>query len=222
MKLLDGKPLIWYTIQKALYIQERYGVPWMVSTDCPITYAYALQMGGTRTTMRPRIYSQSETSTSKSISYHINAGEFSVELDCLLVLQPTSPFTTSKEIDSAFCIFSQNSEYCIQHGLVSVKSVPSEMSAFWQYSFSDNYQGAITLTVNPELDIVKRRQDLPRTFYRSGSIYMTSTRLVLEDRILGARPLALCVDGMGYNVNIDTYADWREATQYVRNFCFNI
>lgn len=222
MKLLDGQPLIWYTIQKALYIQKSYGASWMVSTDCPITYAYALQMGGMKTTMRPSIYSQSDTSTSTSILYHIESGEISRELDCIMLLQPTNPFTTQKEIDAAFCMFHQHASYCNQQGLVSIKTVPNEMNAYWQYSHSVNYPGAISLTLKPELGVLKRRQDLPRTFFRSGSIYITSPRLVLEDRILGPHPLALCVDGMGYNVNIDTLDDWKEATRYVRNFCFDI
>lgn len=222
MKLLDSKPLLWYTIIKAHYLKSKYNYDWAVSTDCPITYSYALLLGGLDLGLRPIEYSASTTPTSSSLLYHLRSGHISSTVKHILLLQPTTPFTTKQELDEAIMLANLHRDHCLQHGLVSVKSVPDELNANWQYMKHPDNPHSITpiLPPNSYSEVLARRQDLPPTFYRSGSIYITSPTLLLSHRILGTQPLALCVDSMGYNINIDTQADWQGAEKYVRHFRF--
>ena len=170
--------------------------------------------------MRPKELSDCLTSTAKSLAHHFSAGEINCEDRSIIILQPTTPFTTSIEIDSAIQISKKNYAHSIKHGLVSVRLVPDKFSAYWQFSTRDNENNTLSQLYDEEKPLTSRRQDLPKTFYRSGSVYITSPGLLMADKILGEKPLALCVDRMGYHVNIDSLDDWRQASDYVRNFRF--
>ena len=220
MKILNGKPLLWYTIQKAKYIEEQFGVPWIVSTDCPITFSYALMLGASPSRLRPSKYSQSSTSTAQSICYHLDVGDITQSVDLITILQPTSPFTSSHEINTVFMFAEKFCRDCHTSGLVTVKSVPTHLNAYWQYCFTQETSQLLSLATGPNKAPITRRQDLPATFYRSGSIYMTTPSLIQEGLILGKNPVGVCVDEMSYHVNIDTPYDWNLACQHVRNFCF--
>jgi CMP-N,N'-diacetyllegionaminic acid synthase len=221
MKLLGGKPLIWYTIEKAKYIERMYNIPWIVSTDCPITYSYALMLGATISKPRPASLSKSATSTAKSILFHIETEDIARNVDLLTILQPTTPFTTAVELNAAIELASKHMDHCYRSGLVTVRSVPTHLNAYWQYEYSEHSKLIISLITDAKKTPISRRQDLPSTFYRCGSLYITSPRLIQEGKILGNKPIGICVDGMSYNVNIDTLADWKEASEYVRNFRFD-
>jgi CMP-N,N'-diacetyllegionaminic acid synthase len=221
MKLLNGKPLLWYSIKKASYIKERYAIPWAVSTDCPITYVYASELGGEPIEMRPPELSDSATSTACSLAYHFCYGTLSAGDISIIILQPTTPFTTAEEIDKSIDISRRNYAHILGNGFVSVRSVPQEYNAHWQYSASLYSIDTVSqFYLDEGRSMPSRRQDLPKTFYRSGSIYITSPFLLMSDRVLGPKPLALCVDEMGYHVNIDTADDWGRASDYVRHFRF--
>lgn len=224
MKLLGARPLLWYTIQKADYLKSKYNYQWAVTTDCPITYSYALMLGGIDLGLRPIEHSSSTSPTYSSLSFHLNSAHISHKINRILVLQPTTPFTTKMELDEALELADLFPSHCLEHGLVSVRSVPHEFNANWQYKQVLDNPTTITsvLALNPQTEVVPRRQDLPKTFYRSGSIYITSRNLLFSNRVLGSQPLALCVDGMGYSINIDTQADWKQADSYVRHFRFFI
>ncbi len=221
MKILGGKPLIWYAIQKAKYIEKVYGIPWIVSTDCPITYSYALMMGAAMSKPRPAELSQSSTSTAKSLLYHLDNRDMPKNLGLLIILQPTTPFTTAVEINTVFERVSFHLDDCNKSGLVTIRSVPTHLSAYWQYRRTDHSIHLISLFGEISKSPICRRQDLPPTFYRSGSLYITTPGLIYEGKILGHEPIGVCVDEMSYDINIDTPSDWNRASQYVRNFRFD-
>ena len=58
---------------------------------------------------------------------------------------------------------------------------------------------------------IKRRQDLPDTFHRDGSIYLTKSETILKQKSLYGEKIIHHEMSMSPNINIDTMEDWEQA-----------
>ena len=58
-----------------------------------------------------------------------------------------------------------------------------------------------------EKEIIKRRQELPKTYFRDGSVYITKTKVIKKGSFLGDT-LAYMESHSDFYVNIDTPDDW--------------
>ena len=59
-------------------------------------------------------------------------------------------------------------------------------------------------------EIISRRQDLPQTFYRDGSIYITRVETVKTGTFYG-ETIGYIENSSDFHVNIDTETDWINA-----------
>ena len=98
IKLLDGKPLLAYTIQAALGSKLSDVV---VSTDSEEVAAIARQFGAQVPFIRPATISDDFTTNKKVLAHALEFLEKgrSRKYDLLFVLQPTSPIRESQHID---------------------------------------------------------------------------------------------------------------------------
>lgn len=101
IKLLDGVPLIGYTIKEAL--KSNLVTEAIVTTDSQEIAGISRQFGATVPFIRPAELAQDD---SKSIDVFIHAIEklekgFEYDIPNFLVLQPTSPLRTCTDIDAA-------------------------------------------------------------------------------------------------------------------------
>lgn len=146
-----------------------------------------------------------DTATSISVVQHAleymeSKGEF---YDAVCLLQPTSPFREKGFIDAAIQKFITEDA----DALVSVLPVPHEYNPHWV--FEPNSSGFLQIATS-EKTIISRRQDLPKSYFRDGSVYITKTEFLKKGSFYGEK-LSFIESNPDFYVNIDTLKDWEIA-----------
>lgn len=190
IKLLNGKPLIAYTIEAAL-ASNLYRV--IVSTDCEeiasISKKYSVEV-----IMRPAHLAEDKTPTLPVLQDVVTRLE--EEFDAVMTLQPTSPLRTSKHINEAIELFESDKE---ADSLVSVVEVPHNYLPEKLMSYDGKY-----LSGNSE---AKRRQEVSAMYARNGAaIYITKTEK-LSEYIFGGKILPYFMSKTN-SFDIDDMEDW--------------
>lgn len=194
---LGGLPLIAWTVRAAL------GAPCVSRTvvssdDNEITDA--ARRAGAEVPFRRPAELASDTATSADVVAHV--------LESLgwqgpaVLLQPTSPFRTARDIEAAHTLWRQSGA----PGCVSV--CPVRQSPWLMFSMEG---GGKLQHLLPEPPGGLRRQDLPRAFTLNGALYFLDGARFLQDRRF------LHPETVGYDMpacrslDIDTAADLAEA-----------
>lgn len=206
IKLLNGKPLIAYTIEAGLQCSEIQEL--IVSTDSEEIAELSRKSGAGVPFMRPAALA---TDKSPSIDTVIHAVEFYTSkgqhFDAVCLLQPTCPFRTTEDITSAIATF-KNKE---ADSLISVREVPHEFNPHWTFEVEEK-TGFLKIATG-EKQIIPRRQELPKAFHRDGSIYIVKTEVLLSQRSLYGENIAYHLSVNPVHINIDTQEDWIRAEQ---------
>lgn len=167
LRLLNGKPLIYWSIQAALTSKSVDRV--IISTDCKDIANCAIELGAEVPFIRPANLASNDASTDDVMLHAIEALSLN-EDDILLLLQPTSPLRTSEHIDEAVELLSDNLSL---QGCVSV--CECEHSPLWANTLPDD--ASMNSFLNEDL-ITRRSQDLP-TYYRlNGAMYCYRVSLI--------------------------------------------
>lgn len=157
IKLLAEKPLIAWTIEAAK--KSRYITTTIVSTDDEEICAVAKAYGAEVPFMRPAHLAADDTS---GIAPILHAIEQCPGYDYVVVLQPTSPLRTTKDIDGAIeKILENERNFC-------VSVAEATQSPYWMYTFKEGE--VIAPLINTPL--VARRQDLPKAYILNGAVYV--------------------------------------------------
>jgi N-acylneuraminate cytidylyltransferase len=204
IKILGDKPLIGYTIEQALESTLLSKI--LVSTDDSSIAAVALNYGVDVPFLRPQKLSD-DNASSISVVQHAIAfleakGEF---FDAVCLLQPTAPFRERGFIDKAIAVFKEKKA----DSLVTVLQVPLEYNPHWVFEADE--KGCLTIATG-EKEIIKRRQDLPKAFFRDGSLYLTKIEAIKSGSFYGSSTSYIESNPDLY-VNIDTMNDWDNAVQ---------
>ncbi|MCK0115072.1 cytidylyltransferase domain-containing protein [Gelidibacter sp. F63206] len=167
VKLLSGKPLIAYTIEAALTSKLVSRV--IVSTDDSNIAEVAEKYGAEVPFLRPKHLAEDDSLAVDTYLYTINriCKEESINVESLIVLQPTSPLRTSYDVDNAIKLFKVNNAD-------SVISYTQEMHPISWHKNIDSDQRIISLP-NEKL---QNRQDLQPTYYPNGAIYIFKYELL--------------------------------------------
>lgn len=208
IKLLGNKPLISYSIKRALESELLDTV--MVSTEDQEIACIAGELGLKVPFMRPESLAQD---FSPSLDVVINVletyKEMGKEFDAVMILEPTNPFRTSNEIDDCIRIFkNKNSD-----SLITVKEVPPQFNPHWV--FEENEESLLHKAIG-ETTVIARRQILPKAYARDGSVYITKTEVVLQQRSLFGETIAYRLNDNPYQINIDSLEDWKEAEKMLK------
>lgn len=162
IRLLDGKPMLAYTIEAAR--ESKMFSHIHVSTDSGVYADIATEYGAEVPFLRSKEYATDIASTTDVIRYVIDRyKDYNLKFDTFAVLQPTSPLRTAEDIKAAYRLF-------IDKSAKSVVSVcEADHSPLWMNTLSEDLLLDGFLTVERR----KRRQELP-TFYRiNGAIYIS-------------------------------------------------
>lgn len=209
IKLLNGKPLLAYTSEIALQSKQLTEV--IVSTEDELIREVAKNLGIKVPFVRPMTLAQDNTPTLDVI---IHALEWyknqNIFFDAVCLLQVTSPFRTVAFLDEAIEKFMKKDT----DSLVSVQKVPHEYNPHW--TFEENEQGNLKIATG-ETEIISRRQELPTAYHRDGSIYLTKTRVLLNEHSLYGKSTAFIESDSESYVNIDTLQDWEKAEEMIQN-----
>lgn len=163
IKLLNGKPLIWYSIQVAL--ESKCFDEVMVSTDSEKYAEIARECGASVPFLRSAEMSTDKASSWDSvrevlINYRNNGQMF----DNVMLLQPTSPLRRVEDIINAFNLMKDKKAESI------VGVCETDHSPLWSNTLPED--GCLKGFVRSEVKNIGR-QELP-TYYRiNGAIYLT-------------------------------------------------
>jgi CMP-N,N'-diacetyllegionaminic acid synthase len=203
IKFLGTKQLIQYTIEAALASSLITDI--IASTDSESIASVAKASGVAAPFLRP---AELATDTASSIDVVIHAINYLENeekyYDAVCLLQPTCPFRPVDFIDKAITQF-EKSEV---DSLISVLPVPDEFNPHW--IFEPGIDGNLHI-VTGEREIIKRRQDLPRTFFRDGSIYITKKKVIKEQHSFYGDRIGYIESDPLFYANIDTPADFANA-----------
>lgn len=160
---LCGKPLISYSIhsaKKSKYIDYIY-----VSTDDKEIANVAIKNGATVPFLRPKQYSTDKSNTIDCIIYSLKRiKKMNMSFDVLVLLQPTSPLRTTKDIDDAIETFFDNK--C--KSLASVCEVNDNPRLIRKI----NCYNKMNKLINENSTC--RRQDMDKYYRVNGAIYINN------------------------------------------------
>lgn len=200
IKLLNGKPLIAYTIEAALNSEKISRV--IVSTDDKEIADVALQYGAEIPFMRPGFLASDNAKSIDVYNYTIERlkNEEKIKINEIVVLQPTSPLRTSKHIDEAIDIYLKKDadsviSYCKEdHPVFWHKFINNDGT--FEEIFSEDYQ--------------KNRQEIKPTYYPNGAIYIFKKNILLTRQYYTDKSFAYIM-GQKCSIDIDTNEDFKYA-----------
>jgi len=203
IKLLHGKPLIAYTSEIAL--QSKLLDKVIISTNDQEILSVAKELGIETPFKRPEELS---LDNSKSIDVVLHALNFykekGIHYDIICLLQPTNPFRSLNFLNESIEKFINSN--C--DTLFSALEIPHQYNPHW--TFKKNDKGYLEISTG-EKEIISRRQDLPKSYYRDGSIYITKTEIILNRKSFYGDKISYIDASNEININIDTLEDWKKA-----------
>jgi len=207
IKLLGDKPLIGYTID-AVNDSKLLDKTILTSDDDEIIKV-AQNLGLEVPFKRPSNLATDESPTIDTIIHVIEYYKSqNINFEAICLLQVTNPFRTGKFIDDAIRKFENSNS----DSLISVLEVPHEYNPHW--TFKENDEGHLKISTG-ESEIISRRQNLPKSYYRDGSIYIVKTDVVINQKSLYGNTISYIESDKVKHVNIDTMEDWEKAEKLI-------
>ena len=209
IKMINGFPLIFYTINEAL--KSKYLSRYLVSTDDKEIQKIALEYGAEAPFLRPKELSTDQASSVSSLQHAVKwvENDEGLKYDLIIELMCTNPLKITFDIDA--CI-----EKLIKTNADSVIAV---------HQLEDHHPARIKKIIDDKIvnfcveeEKESRRQDLtPKAYIRSGSIYaLKRDHLMLENSRYGSknsRPYILPIDRA---INIDSEIDFLLAKKMIK------
>lgn len=164
IKMIDGKPLIAYSIEQAK--KSKYIDKIIVSTDSKKIASIAEHYGAGVPFLRPKRLAADKTSSIDVILHAINFMEKKKEFfDILILLEPTSPLRDTKDINSALKMLLKNKNAESIVGICKVESAHPDFLVKLDRGFLKPY---LNTRFKPT-----RRQDLSELYFFEGSLYIS-------------------------------------------------
>jgi len=120
----------------------------------------------------------------------------------IVLLQPTSPFRSAKDIDN--CL-----ELCRSLNAPACVSVTEcEKNPYWMYSVSEDGRMASVL---PMENRPQRRQELPKAFVLNGAVYVAQSQWLAQQDSFVQDETVACIMPQERSLDIDTLQDFQRA-----------
>ncbi|MBM31888.1 MAG: acylneuraminate cytidylyltransferase [Chloroflexi bacterium] len=214
IKLLNGHPLIAYTIQSAINSEVFDEV--IVSTDSKDIKKISEYYGAYVPFLRPSIYA---TDTSPDIEFVKHALEELSKLNKnysqFSILRPTSPFRKARTIKRAFKLFSNSEsdslravEKCLQHPCKMWTLDGEFIKPFVDLGFSGPHNQPLHSSQYPSL---------PEVLVQNASLEIANSNVIFEqNNISGSKIIPFFTkDDEGIDVNVEE--DWIKAEIYLKS-----
>ncbi|MCD0473663.1 acylneuraminate cytidylyltransferase family protein [Flavobacterium sp. EDS] len=198
IKLLNGKPLINYTIEVAQKVFDNAII--CVTTDSQEIKKVVENTTGLKVPfLRPENLATDNAGTYEvllhAIDFYERQGYFA---DTLILLQPTSPFRTNKHIEEAMELFSENVDM-----VVSVKETKSNP---YYLLFEEDQDGFLSKSKESNF---ARRQDCPPVWEFNGALYIINIKSLKNGRLDSFKKTIKYVMTEMDSIDIDTMFDWK-------------
>ncbi len=171
IKLINGKPLMYFTIKQA--IKSKIFNHIVVSTDSKKILKYAKNYGAEGWFMRPKKLSTNSSSKIKAIKHALIEAEkyYGMKFKCIVDLDVTSPLRKVEDIINAYKLFLKKNPDVLISGAKSKKNP---------------YFNVVEI-INKKVKKVKslkkgifRRQDAPKTYDINASIYIWNRNALIN------------------------------------------
>jgi len=175
-RLLQGKPLIAYTIEQALKWGKASHV--VVSTDSEEIASIAKKYGAEVPFKRPEELATDTAGKLPVIRHAINECEriYNEEYPIIIDLDPTSPVRTPDDIEKAFLHF-------IKTGATTLFSVVASHKSPYFNMVERDKNGNVVLSKTPDHPILCR-QDAPAVYDMNASIYIFKREYIINPAVL--------------------------------------
>ena len=202
IKELCGRPLIAYTVDAAIAARKRLGGHILLSTDDAETAGIVKGLGIEVGYMRPAELA-GDTSGSREVMLHAMdwAESQGIEYDCVVLLQPTSPFRTADDIVACTQL--------LEPGIDMAVSVCEAADNPYFNIFETDADGYLHISKGDGK--LTRRQDAPKAWVYNGAVY------AINPASLRAMPMGMfghrvpSVMPRERSIDIDGPADWLAA-----------
>lgn len=204
---ISGKPLIAYTIESAC--KSKLLDDFILSTDSELIAKVALRYKAKVPFLRPKELAQDDTPTRPVLKHALQEYEklTGKYFDWIMLLQPTVPFRTSENIDTAIQLLKK---YPKKGALISCFDGED---AHPQVMYKKR-SGKVVPFVRGAKEMM-RRQNFEKVYVRNGAIYLTKRDILLrKDRIISNNPLIMEMSRWGM-VNINSIEDMRLAEMFL-------
>jgi len=200
IKPLCGRPLLAYTAESALAAKLLTSV--ILSTDDEEIAELGKSLGIGVPFIRPAVLAEDASPTLPVVLHAIDAMESTGEsFDAVCLLQPTSPLRRAEDIDNCIELMDQTGA----DSVISLLPVPKNYNPNWVYW--KDADGRIALSTGDK-EPITRRQDLPPSFHRDGSVYVTRVATVKSGSLYGDHVVGYEMPAE-FSSNIDTPEDWQ-------------
>lgn len=198
IRKLGGVPLVFWTIVQALK-SELDGI--ILDTDSE-KYIELVNEFNIITNLRPPELANDKTLTSEVILNTIRTLNLHPE-DHIVLLQPTCPFRSYKMINSTIDLIKNNKDALIISVLDCDGIHPLRMKRI--------VNGKLINYVDTGFEDMRPRQELPKVYLRSGSIYATSIVEFLKSNSFDIANQIPIIDDPLNTINIDIPRDFQLA-----------
>jgi CMP-N-acetylneuraminic acid synthetase len=195
---LCGIPLVEHSIRVAIEVNSLDYV--VVSSDSEEILDIACKFGNKVIPLKRPEYLSTDFSPTSDVVLHATnflVNEFKVKPDYVVLLQPTSPYRTTKHI-----------EECLDLICASRRDSLISVSDPIQHPFDFVYQDGEVVKYLCRTEGVNRRQDFKAAKFINGSIYITSYNfLVTNEQIYNLDNCVLYDMPVEFSIDIDTKLD---------------
>ena len=203
IKLLNGKPLIAWTIEQA--IKSKYDMKIIVSTDSEEYAKIAKEWGAEVPFLRPKDISQDLSTDIEFIKHATNwlVKYENYKPNIIIQLRPTSPLRKVVDIDKTLDIFIKNyDDYDSLRTVYEIDKTPYKM-----YQIDNNKLKPLL----PDFNDLKEpfnccRQIFPKTYLHNGYIDILKPTLLNKDMISGNKIYPYQMNSSD-NIDLDTEYD---------------
>jgi len=175
LRLLKGSPLVTYPIIAAL--ESKYVDHVFCSTNSLAIAEVAAKAGADTSYLRPDCLAADETSSVDVlldvIEYFESVDKF---FDLIVMLEPTSPMTESEDLDAAIELFVAS-----EGKFENLISVSESMAGHPQFTFRMTTEQTLQTYDGSDWRF-KRRQDLEKIYFQTGSLYISQIEALKLNR----------------------------------------
>lgn len=199
LRALNGKPLIYYSINNALCSKFKPDI--YVSSDDDEIIAISEKLGA-KIIKRESVDAKDETTLDPVIFKALKHAELieKKNYDIVITLQPTSPLLKFTSLDSAIERILQTQE------IDTIISATDDTHLTWRKE-NNEYKPNYLKRLN--------RQQLTPTFKETGGFIVTRTEFVSEESRIG-NEVDLFILSNQEAIDIDSYADWSLCEHYLK------
>ncbi len=202
IKLFDGKPLLYYSIQIGREAPSIDRV--IVSTDSEEISDVAASFGA-EIIRRPDELAGDTATTGAAARHTVETLKSrGGSLEALVTLQPTNPLRTVEMVEAAIVLFKQHPE---TDSVISVSHDERKSGRIVEDRFTPDYAPGT------------RSQDMPQKYFENGLVYVSRAEMVVRDSdVFGSRIVPMITPPLFAMGDIDTQVDFDVAETLLRRF----